>query len=125
MVRIAKPKAIVLDLDGTITSIKFWPETLLPFIKTHTKKCLKERWGANEVIEVVNRLRRRTTEDRIRGDNSNKYLLNLIVAHISFDFAVPVIADEGSSRDGLYLCNCNKNSNFEIDFNFNFANFFI
>jgi methionine salvage enolase-phosphatase E1 len=43
MVRMAKPKAIVLDLEGTTTSSKYFGTGYLPYIKTHTKQCLRER----------------------------------------------------------------------------------
>jgi enolase-phosphatase E1 len=83
MVVMTKPKAIVLDLEGTTMSSKYFGTGYLPYIKTHTKKCLKERWGAPEVMEIVDRLRRRTQRDRSSGAK------------------IPAIAVEGSSNDQI------------------------
>jgi enolase-phosphatase E1 len=83
MVVMAEPKAIVLDLEGTTMSSKYFGTGYLPYVKTHTKECLKERWGAPEVMEIVDRLRRKTQRDRSSG------------------VKIPAIAEEGSSNDQI------------------------
>jgi methionine salvage enolase-phosphatase E1 len=84
-----KPKAVVLDLESTTTLLKYFGTGYLQYIKTHTKQCLRERerererWGAPEVMEIVDRLRRRVQRDRSSGAK------------------IPAIAEEGSSTDQI------------------------
>lgn len=62
MVKIKRPKAVICDIEGTTTSTKFWGESLVPYIKFNTQKCLKERWNVPILMELIDGLRKATTE---------------------------------------------------------------
>lgn len=66
-IKMRRPRAIILDIEGTTTSVRFVAEILFPYIKTHIKKYLNERWGQPEVILTVNRLRQQALTDKERG----------------------------------------------------------
>ncbi|XP_074600201.1 enolase-phosphatase E1-like [Brevipalpus obovatus] len=66
-VRMRKPKAIILDIEGTTTSVRFVAEVLFPYIRTHLKKFLNERWGQPELMLTIDRLRMQARIDHEKG----------------------------------------------------------
>ncbi|CAG2112865.1 unnamed protein product, partial [Medioppia subpectinata] len=80
-VRKRKPRAIICDIEGTTTSVKYWGECLVPYIKFNTKICLKSRWDAPLLMDLINNLRISTAADNENGAN------------------IPAIADTDRSRD--------------------------
>lgn len=69
MVQTKKPKAIVCDLEGTTTSIRFYPDVLSPFIKDYLETCLYETWGNQETMDVIACFRARVENDILKGEN--------------------------------------------------------
>lgn len=61
------PGSIVLDIEGTTTSLRFIKDTLFPFIKRSLYKFLKDRWNTDEVMATMARLYRQETRDRAEG----------------------------------------------------------
>ncbi|CAG2109754.1 unnamed protein product [Medioppia subpectinata] len=76
-----KPRAIICDIEGTTTSVKYWGECLVPYIKFNTKMCLKSRWDTPLLMDLINNLRISTAADNENGAN------------------IPAIADTDRSRD--------------------------
>ena len=68
--KLRRPKAIITDIEGTTTSIKYWGEALVPFIKYSTQKCLKERWDVPILMELIDNLRNSTKEANKEGAGS-------------------------------------------------------
>lgn len=62
-----RPKSIVLDIEGTTTSVRFVSEVLFPYIRTHLKRYLTECWGQVELMMTVDRLRTQTKADQDLG----------------------------------------------------------
>src|SRR6218665_1257198 len=58
LVVLKKPEAVVCDLEGTTTSIRFWEECLAPVIWLNTRDCLRVEWEQPETKEVVQMLRK-------------------------------------------------------------------
>lgn len=48
-----KPAALLLDIEGTTTSIAFVYDTLFPFARAHLGPFLAARWGAPEVAAAI------------------------------------------------------------------------
>lgn len=69
--RLKKPIAIICDIEGTTTSVRFWPEVLLPFIRDNLEECLCETWNHQETIDVIALLRIKTLEDIANGDRES------------------------------------------------------
>lgn len=66
-IRMRRPRAIIVDIEGTTTSVRFVAEVLFPYIKTHLKKYLTERWGQPELMLTISRLRQQAISDKKRG----------------------------------------------------------
>jgi 2,3-diketo-5-methylthio-1-phosphopentane phosphatase len=60
--------AILLDIEGTMTSIAFVYETLFPFARRHLREFLKDRRGTPELADVFVRLELEWAEDVARGN---------------------------------------------------------
>lgn len=65
-VRVSKPAAILLDIEGTTTDICFVSKTLFPFIKSNIGRYFTDTYETPETREMVQRLRdsRKPTSDR-------------------------------------------------------------
>eukprot|EP01023_Acetabularia_acetabulum_P047785 TRINITY_DN503_c0_g2_i1.p1 TRINITY_DN503_c0_g2~~TRINITY_DN503_c0_g2_i1.p1 ORF type:complete len:584 (+),score=92.86 TRINITY_DN503_c0_g2_i1:133-1752(+) len=59
----AYPRAIVLDIEGTITPIWFVSEILFPYARSHIKKHLNENYGTKETQDDIEALRQQALED--------------------------------------------------------------
>ncbi|KAG9511333.1 Enolase-phosphatase E1, partial [Fragariocoptes setiger] len=64
--RLRTPACIILDIEGTTTSLRFIKDTLFPYIRRNIYRYLKERWNTEEVQVTLARLYRQ--EDRDRND---------------------------------------------------------
>lgn len=63
MARVRLPACIVLDIEGTTTSLRFIKDVLFPYIKRTLAKYLRERWQSEEVIATMARLIRQEDRD--------------------------------------------------------------
>lgn len=66
---VRKPKVIVCDLEGTITSVRFWSAILAPFIEENIEDCLKTWWSRPETVDTIEVFRRKVREDIDNGDS--------------------------------------------------------
>lgn len=57
MFRIKRPKAIVLDIEGTTTSSSYYPSAVAPYIRNNTENYLKTHWNEEHVQSIVRDLR--------------------------------------------------------------------
>ncbi|KAI1292026.1 Enolase-phosphatase E1 [Halotydeus destructor] len=64
MVKISKPKAILLDVEGTTTSVRFYKETLVPFVKASMREFLEKRLDKPGVQGVITKLRKESKASR-------------------------------------------------------------
>ena len=58
---------IILDIEGTTTSISFVYERLFPYVKAHVRGFLERRWDDAEVQTAVDALRALALEDASNG----------------------------------------------------------
>lgn len=70
VIQLKRPEAIVCNIEGTITSIRFWNEILNNFVYNHIGDCLQEIWHKKETKDVVAFLRNKAIEDFINGDQN-------------------------------------------------------
>ncbi|XP_015788967.1 enolase-phosphatase E1-like [Tetranychus urticae] len=56
-IKVKRPSAIILDIEGTTTSVEFVSRVLFPYIRTHLKKYLNECWGQRPLMITIDRLR--------------------------------------------------------------------
>lgn len=57
MFRIKRPKAIVLDIEGTTTSASYYPSAVAPYIRNNVENYLKTHWNEEHVQSIVRDLR--------------------------------------------------------------------
>lgn len=57
MIRIKRPKAIILDIEGTTTSSTYYPSAVAPYIRNNTENYLKAHWNEEHVQSIVRDLR--------------------------------------------------------------------
>jgi 2,3-diketo-5-methylthio-1-phosphopentane phosphatase len=67
MARVRLPACIVLDIEGTTTSLRFIKDVLFPYIKRSLARYLRERWQTEEVIATMARLIRQEERDISSG----------------------------------------------------------
>uniref|UniRef100_A0A336MM64 CSON002101 protein n=1 Tax=Culicoides sonorensis TaxID=179676 RepID=A0A336MM64_CULSO len=56
-------KAVILDIEGTTTSISFVKDVLFPYVKENVESFLKENFSRDDVKAVVAKLREQAIED--------------------------------------------------------------
>lgn len=61
------PACIVLDIEGTTTSLRFIKDVLFPYIKRSLARYLRDRWQSEEVIATLARLIRQEDRDNREG----------------------------------------------------------
>eukprot|EP00731_Ephydatia_muelleri_P035646 Em0144g16a len=61
------PSAVLLDIEGTITSISFVKDVLFPYATAHVSEYLTDSWDSDECREDVARLRDQAREDEKSG----------------------------------------------------------
>lgn len=57
MIKTKKPKAIILDIEGTTTSIRYYPSLVGPYIRSNTDSYLKAHWNEEHVQAIIKDLR--------------------------------------------------------------------
>ena len=62
-------RAILLDIEGTTTSIAYVYEELFPFARAHLGAYLADRWGTSALDDIVRRLAIEHEADRARGED--------------------------------------------------------
>lgn len=63
MARLKLPSCIILDIEGTTTSLRFIKDTLFPYIKANLSRYLRDRWHSDEVVATLARLIRQEERD--------------------------------------------------------------
>ncbi|HKR61809.1 MAG TPA: acireductone synthase [Pyrinomonadaceae bacterium] len=82
-------RALLLDIEGTITPISFVHDILFPFARNHVRDYLSEYFGTANVQEDVAALKREHALDQERGeqpprsDNSN-WSIDTAVAYVNW-----------------------------------------
>jgi len=56
--------AIVLDIEGTTTSISFVKDVLFPHVRSHLKDYVEKKWDSAEFQEITKALRLQANEDK-------------------------------------------------------------
>lgn len=74
-VRLRKPAAIVTDIEGSITSVRFWQDVLAPFVLDNVTSCLGEWWHRAECDDVIQLMRLNAHE---RWAEKNEHQMPLI-----------------------------------------------
>lgn len=64
MIRIKRPKAILLDIEGTTTSTSYYPSSVAPYIRNNTESYLREHWPEEHVQAIVRDLRAQAKQKR-------------------------------------------------------------
>lgn len=57
MYKLKRPKAIILDIEGTTTSTSYYPSAVAPYIRNNTENYLKSHWSEEHVQAIVRDLR--------------------------------------------------------------------
>jgi enolase-phosphatase E1 len=57
MIRVKRPKAIILDIEGTTTSANYYPSAVAPYIRNNIENYLKAHWNEEHVQSIVRDLR--------------------------------------------------------------------
>lgn len=60
-------RAVLLDIEGTTTSISFVYDVLFPFARAHVEEFLNGHWNEQDVQDVLDLLRAQVTEDTAAG----------------------------------------------------------
>lgn len=63
MIRIKRPKAIILDIEGTTTSSTYYPSAVAPYIRNNIENYLKAHWNEEHVQSIVGDLRLQQAEN--------------------------------------------------------------
>lgn len=63
MYRIKRPRAIILDIEGTTTSSSYYPSSVAPYIRNNTENYLKSHWNEEHVQSIVRDLRQQAMQD--------------------------------------------------------------
>lgn len=63
MYRIRRPKAIILDIEGTTTSSTYYPSSVAPYIRNNTENYLKSHWNEEHVQSIIRDLRQQALQD--------------------------------------------------------------
>ncbi|XP_043197152.1 enolase-phosphatase E1-like isoform X2 [Amphibalanus amphitrite] len=61
----SKLNAIILDIEGTTTSISFVKDILFPYAREHLDSFLTEHWGSEDCSTIVNLLRDQASADGV------------------------------------------------------------
>lgn len=63
MLRIKRPKVIILDIEGTTTSSSYYPSAVAPYIRNNTETYLKTHWNEEHVQSIVRELREKALQN--------------------------------------------------------------
>ncbi|VVD01581.1 unnamed protein product [Leptidea sinapis] len=64
---VKKCKILLLDIEGTTTSISFVKDKLFPYAEENVKQFLDSQWDNDDVKEVISALRKLALEDKENG----------------------------------------------------------
>ncbi|XP_074603991.1 enolase-phosphatase E1-like [Brevipalpus obovatus] len=68
---VAKPEAIVFDLQGILRCDDLDTEVFIPYIRSNTKDYLKQYWSDPEIIQIVQNLRTQSIDIHYRRDRDD------------------------------------------------------
>jgi 2,3-diketo-5-methylthio-1-phosphopentane phosphatase len=59
VIEVAKPKAVLLDMDGTCGPLSYFPSVMAPYLPTHVRQCVAEglRDKSKVMMDIIKRLR--------------------------------------------------------------------
>jgi len=63
MQKIKRPKAIILDIEGTTTSSTYYPSYVAPYIRNNTENYLRSHWSEEHVQSIVRDLRQQALQN--------------------------------------------------------------
>ncbi|CAG2162756.1 unnamed protein product [Oppiella nova] len=69
MIELTKPRLIVVDIEGTTTSITFVKEFLFPYVITNINDYLRKNWNDGSLQEDVDLLRKQSLVDLESGSS--------------------------------------------------------
>lgn len=64
MIRTKRPKAIILDIEGTTTSSSYYPSAVAPYIRNNTENYLKAHWNEEHIQSIVKDLRQQALHNQ-------------------------------------------------------------
>lgn len=64
MLRVKRPKVIILDIEGTTTSSSYYPKAVAPYIRNNTETYLKAHWNEEHVQSIVRDLRQQAKQSK-------------------------------------------------------------
>ncbi|CAG2101025.1 unnamed protein product [Medioppia subpectinata] len=67
MIELRKPKVIVVDIEGTTTSITFVKEFLFPYVTANISNYLRKNWNERSLREDIDLLRKQSMADLEMG----------------------------------------------------------
>jgi len=67
MTAAANYSVILLDIEGTTTSISFVKDVLFPFARNQMESFLNENWEDTDVQTIINIIRKQAEDDRKEG----------------------------------------------------------
>lgn len=56
-IRVRRPRAILLDIEGTTSSMQFYPSMVAPYIRNNTETYLKTHWNDEHIRAIIRDLR--------------------------------------------------------------------
>lgn len=65
-------KLVLLDIEGTTTSISFVAEELFPYIRQHLRFYLESTWSTSQTQEDLAHLSGLSIEDDAKGDKGRR-----------------------------------------------------
>lgn len=63
MIKVKRPKAIVLDIEGTTTSATYYPSAVAPYIRNHMENYLRAHWNEEHVQSIIKDLRQQALQN--------------------------------------------------------------
>lgn len=63
MQKVKRPKAIILDIEGTTTSAAYYPSAVAPYIRNNTENYLRAHWNEDHVQSIVKDLRHQAAQN--------------------------------------------------------------
>lgn len=62
MITLKRPRAIILDIEGTTTSASYYPSAVAPYIRNNTEMYLRNHWNEEHVQSIVKDLRQQAEQ---------------------------------------------------------------
>ncbi|XP_054257085.1 enolase-phosphatase E1 [Macrosteles quadrilineatus] len=105
---------VILDIEGTTTSISFVKETLFPYVREHLEAYLKENWDSEVVQAIVDALRSQAKEDKEKNlegfldipvDGEKDDLINSVIKNVLWQMDLDSKAKSLKDLQGLIMEN--------------------